>query len=517
MKNNFKILKKLVALLLIVIVPVLSFEETAYAQSSKDEEQVALCTTKAVLTAAGINAGKNIVSTVPTGAAQGLVSKEALASATVGAGAGAASKAAGTSVAVPVADAILTTLTGTIAGVSAAHASLQDVTKMNLDMLAYSLAQCALTQLTNNTIAWIQGGFNGSPKFSVDLRSLTEDIAKGVSADFANQIRNLQSCDFTPNFIDDLADRVDIFPQLRRLPPKIQCPFPAQNVLASDFYNAGSGIAGKFTFKLMETALGDNGNRFGVNVLTNKELAARQAEAKATNDQKLSWSNGFTDIIDTDNCNFPQEVTDIASEMSPEMWAWEQKQYCKTTTPGKVIGDTLMKQLGVKTDRIGFADNMNKLISALIDELTSEAVHGIFKAANNATPAGGPSHNPAVMGGGATGSSFSTGTASTVSNGTISKLASTTVTLDASITFTGSPLTTYFIWTTSATDILTPTGTATAEYTYKGDPADATNPPSFSATLTGLTSSTTYNFRAVGVTNAGVRWYGAPQSFTTAP
>ena len=57
--------------------------------------------------------------------------------------------------------------------------------------------------------------------------------------------------------------------------------------------------------------------------------------------------------------------------------AW-QKAHCKTTTPGKIVGDQLTKTLGLDMDRLGFADNMNKIVSAFLDVMTQKTLRAVF-------------------------------------------------------------------------------------------------------------------------------------------
>lgn len=483
----------------LIFVPLFSFGSVASAAEvfgTNDAAEIATCTTGAI--AAGLATSAITLATQ---------------TATVGTAATAVTTASGlqTALSVPVADIVGNETLGTISGLNAAHTAFQDIGKMDLDSLAYGVAQCTLTQLTNNTVKWIQGGFSsGGPKFAVDTRALFEDIAKGVTADFANQIRGLQTCDFTPNFNLDLANSVQLsVPKNNKFPAKVACPFGAQNVSASQFYNDFS-TAG---WRGLASALNDSGNQFGVSVLTAQESQRRQQEVKQKEDQKLSWSNGFTDIIDTDNCTYPPEIAENASAMTQEDWAFYQREYCKTTTPGKIVGDSLMKAIGAETDRIGFADNMNKIISALINQLTKQAVTGLFTSANNALSNGGgaTNSNPGNTGGNTTSTgSTPTGTAPYVSNGTVA-YTSNTATLSGSILYPDLSGTAWFVWTTSATEILSPAGNSTPPYTYTAYLGAQTG---YTAQLSGLTPNTKYYFRAVGQTSQGL-WYGAPQSFTT--
>lgn len=373
MDHYFKILKKLIALLLIV--PFFSFGEVAYAQSTTDETNISNCVTQAIQE--GIAASATRLGVQEAGAL-------------LGASFGGTKPVVATALSVPVADATANITLGATQGLINVSNSFQDVLKMDLDAAAYSVAQCTLSQITDNTVKWIQGGFNGSPAFAVNVNQLFGDITTGVLENFSNQIKNLEACDFTINFKYDLADSVQLSTPKNKFPAQIKCPFSPQTVTASQFYNDRSS----FSWKLMETALSDRGNRFGVSAITAQEAERRQQEAKTKADQKLSWSNGFADVLETDpsKCNYPADIYDSytgwTSKSNPASgdyigdaaMKFIQNESCPTTTPGKMIGDTLMKAIGAKQDRLGFADNMNKIISALIGELTKEATKDFFKA-----------------------------------------------------------------------------------------------------------------------------------------
>ena len=125
----------------------------------------------------------------------------------------------------------------------------------------------------------------------------------------------------------------------------------------------------------------ENGNPFGVALLTGNELALRSSEKEEVRKQELSWANGFTNIVDTENCNYPSttrgrydlnEDGNITKDEWDELVADEmmtnadvreyQKIYCKTTTPGKLLGDKLSESTGVDMQRLGLIDSINKII-----------------------------------------------------------------------------------------------------------------------------------------------------------
>lgn len=274
------------------------------------------------------------------------------------------------------------------------------VGKNLLDAAAYAAAQNLLDQLTKNTIAWIRGGFHGSPSFAVDTNAIVNQITDNIAGGMIASLKNIAVCDFTATYKDDLINSIDLSAQAQpySYAQKAKCPFKQDYVFkASDFYSDFK----KGGWTLMGASLEDGGNPYGLQMITAQEQAAREGKALAASNQKLSWSNGFKDVIDITSCEYPPELyyhagdpnpvnpdmvlteeeakmmTD-ASFADPAVAAALQDQYCTTATPGKVVGDQLTQTLGVDMDRIGFSDNMNKIISAFLDTATQEAVRSIF-------------------------------------------------------------------------------------------------------------------------------------------
>ncbi len=265
------------------------------------------------------------------------------------------------------------------------------------DCIVYNAGQKMLEQLTNNTVAWIQGGFHGAPSFSVNTHEVFLDLADMVAGDLARELRGIATCDFRVNFKNDLANEVELSSKRQyKFNSSVECPFPETfNLNSSDFYN---GI-NKWSWEGLEYAMQENGNPFGVAILTGNELALRSSEKEEVRKQELSWANGFTNIVDTENCNYPsttlgrydenedgnitQDEWDqlVADEMITKAEVREyQKIYCKTTTPGKVLGDKLSEAMDVDMQRLGLVDSINKIIGAVISQVTKQAAIGVFNA-----------------------------------------------------------------------------------------------------------------------------------------
>lgn len=256
--------------------------------------------------------------------------------------------------------------------------------RISVDSAAYAAGQLLLNQVTDNTITWIRGGFNGSPSFDVNPEKLLLGLADGVAGNTARQIRGLTNTSFSSTFINDLSNSVELSTRndaSAKFAAQLRNPFPS-TINPSSFYTPGANtFQQNGGWKAFEAALEDSGNGFGTRVLVGEELAVRQETAQKIQETKLARSNGFMDIVDTGNCAYPegQEAFDaIDWEYDPGGKANWQKMYCATKTPGKVVGDQLTKALGVDMDRLGFVDNINKILGAVIRELTSSAVKSLF-------------------------------------------------------------------------------------------------------------------------------------------
>lgn len=264
------------------------------------------------------------------------------------------------------------------------------------DCLIYTMGQLMLNNLTESTVNWIKGGFNGSPSFATNINVLLDGANDIIGGDFVRQLRGVAVCDFTPSFRMDLANGLDLSSKSNRnmFKDKVKCPFgsgPLFSYPASAFYEDFS----RGGWRAFEATMDDAGNPFGVAISTSRELNLRQQKAADTQKQQLSWSGGFADLHKTDNpalCGYPSDLlpmmiantpTIITNPDDPNYLGTEniifyQKTYCPVTTPGKIVQDQLSQTLGTDMNRIGLADSLDKIIQTLITTLVQDAVKGIY-------------------------------------------------------------------------------------------------------------------------------------------
>lgn len=454
--------------------------------------------------------------------------------------------------------------TGATAATTGLDLAWSAVGKNLLDYAAYTAAQNLLTQLTNNTVKWIQGGFHGSPSFAVDTDQILTEIADSIAGNLVLKIRGLQTCNFTASYKDDLANAIYLEPKKRDyiFDNKATCPFREDyNFKASDFYAGAS----RFTWDAFGSALEDSGNPYGLETITAKEKEKREAEAKTKKEKKLSWSNGYADVIDINSCNYPpglflqegslrvmtdEEMSNASTDLEamatsdgtnqvgmtqaeangynaqllsdPTFAKNIQDQYCKTTTPGKIVGDQLTKSLGIEMDRIGFADNMNKIIAAFLDQITQQTIRGVFGKGDRSWGSSGGSSRS----GGTSGNSGSWADAPAVEVTTLTpeNVTQTTAILKGSVNHAWyeANVSVWFRWsnTVFSRDALDASTYVTSKPSLYTTGDFSKQPQNFSVDLTGLTPNTIYYYNANMATSqtvADTNKYGEVLSFTTLP
>lgn len=398
MNRHFNILKS--SLVIATLVSSSLFTETAYAQnvqtSGLDASKMASCIASGEAVAIATQAAKSLVFT--GAAATGLTAGVA----------GGVVTAANAVLSVPVSDkavgantAAIAGSTGVVAVVKPLDAIDQHAVEPFLNTLAYNIGQCTVNAITDSTILWIQGGFKGSPNYAINTGQLFGELSDTIAGNLSREIlgfdvRGLALCDFTPTFKWDLANSVS---QSSRRKLNLACPFgsgPLLNFTASGFYAAGDkAFRENGGWTGFQASLEDTGNPFGNRILAGEELAARKDSGKSIAEKKLSQGNGFLDIVDTSSCHWDSagmtqsEFDAIDWSEDPKGKLLMQKIYCDTTTPGKIVSDQLTHSLNISMDRLGVADNLNKIITALVQQVLKGAVISIFQK-DNLPPAQAP-------------------------------------------------------------------------------------------------------------------------------
>ena len=177
-------------------------------------------------------------------------------------------------------------------------------------------------------------------------------------------------------------------------------------------------------------------------------------------------------------------------------------------------------------DRIGFADNMNKIVSAFLDTITQKTIRGVFGSGNSSASTGsvgGALGVGGVLGSGGTGLAHPV-IVTTTPAGAVN-ITQTTATITGMVTYAGTEanVRVWFKWSEApfTRESTTSTWTASPNPPISHSEPTSNQPQRFSAPLSRLVPNTTYYYQANVATSQIVNdpnsLRGEVLQFTTLP
>jgi hypothetical protein len=221
---------------------------------------------------------------------------------------------------------------------------------VSLDSLTFCLANTMIEYITKSTIAWAQGGFQGSPVFIEDPENFFRTIGDIEAGKFVTEITgsNLFCESFRPkiqiNLVRNHTRSIDQQSKVCTLTDRINGVKDLGNYLNGE----ESGSWQDF-FVLGNDATSNPNIAF---IDANEELKNRIGQKQNTLKQELTWGGGFLSIKDNEG---------------------------NITTPGKIIEGQLNDRLGSGQRRIEMADEFDELVQVLMDSIIEVAISEVFK------------------------------------------------------------------------------------------------------------------------------------------
>ncbi len=226
-----------------------------------------------------------------------------------------------------------------------------------LDGVAWYAVNLILQQLTQETINWINSGFQGSPAFVTNLGGFMQGIGDEVAGNFLEGTALNFLC--SPLQLDiKLALNLQYKSGRDFGKGSAQaCTLSKVTSNVESFMN-GNFLAGGWDGWFQMTTNAQN-NPYGAMLLGQWELSERLSNARGQEYKRLDFGNGFLSR---------QECFTITEGPAAGV------QECQTVTPGSTIKDTLDRTLGIPVDRIMVADEINEIIAALFTQLAKMAM-----------------------------------------------------------------------------------------------------------------------------------------------
>lgn len=236
-----------------------------------------------------------------------------------------------------------------------------------LDSVAYTVTNLIIEKMAASTVNWINTGFKGSPAFVTNPESYFKNIGDQIAGDYIFNNPNL-------NFLcGPISARIKIaltanYNQERQW----QCTLTDVGRNLGDFMNQFENGGWNSFFEVTQRT---QNNPIGAYLQAENQLNLQIATVQDTKEKQLNWGSGFLSY---------EECTTVTSTSISEVPGSNESSslgsidtHCSITTPGSVIENKLNSVLGISDNRLAAADEINEIVSALLNQLTLKIVGGI--------------------------------------------------------------------------------------------------------------------------------------------
>ncbi len=231
---------------------------------------------------------------------------------------------------------------------------------LSWDSIAYMSGKVLLSALTNSVIDWINSGFEGNPLFITDFGMYMQDAADQATGQFfkeflSPEVYNAICSPFRAQLHLALKSRYTYAYRMR-------CTLSTVIGNTTDFSNS---LRGGDWGQWMSISLNPQNDPNMALLASLDELSARQSAAVNRAQTESIFNAGF---LGMKKC--VEYYTD----------EWTGGQMCiryENTSPGKWVSDELSSATGIEFQRLGLADDLNKILASLIFQLFSQLTQGI--------------------------------------------------------------------------------------------------------------------------------------------
>ncbi len=226
---------------------------------------------------------------------------------------------------------------------------------LSWDNIAYIAAGVALDAATDSIVTWIRNGFQGQPGFITDPEAFLTDAADQATGAFFKEFLSPE----VYNFICS-PFRIDLQIGLKSTntyAQRMRCTLSTVLANAQNGVEFGSSIRNGDWGDWMSATLSMQNNPGGALLMSLDELSYRQDHARDTAKTESIFNAGFLSMKEC--------VEEYADE-------WTGETICvkyTATSPGKWVSDTLSQATGIDMQRLGVADEIDEILTALITEL----------------------------------------------------------------------------------------------------------------------------------------------------
>jgi len=263
------------------------------------------------------------------------------------------------------------------------------------DSLAWMAANIVIRRLVDETVNWINSGFEGSPFFVTNPGDFLMDAADQASGLFLAKLRLTGLCyDWTPRI--ELALRLQ-----RPFQQRMQCTLSRvisnYEAFINDFINGG------WAGWIAMTSQPQN-NIYGAYLEASGELTRTIMNAQNQAQTKANWGKGFLSqevcsqgALDQAAYNSCMHPTGAGPAGTDAICKKAACSHFEIQTPGTTIENRLTQALGSDVQRLISADEFNEILSALFGQLIQKGISAIGKAVAGGGGGSTFSNNPEAL------------------------------------------------------------------------------------------------------------------------
>ncbi len=265
--------------------------------------------------------------------------------------------------------------------------------------LALGIAKYLLAQMTDQIVQWINGGFNGEPFFVTNPGQFFKDIGDEILGDmilgsdlaflcspFKVNIQLALTLNYSNKYSAEYSK-------------KSKCTLSDVVNNMDDFYEDFEEGGWEGWISLTQNP---NNNIYGAYLESAAEAQMRIGKKVVEKKLELDWGGGFLsqEVCEEDDGRGLEEGEVVKDADGNEVEGGDEyydgiegDEICKIVTPGQTIAGVLDKQLGVPADQLGVADNLDKIINALADQVFQQFLAGAQGLLGSSKDSSGNSSN----------------------------------------------------------------------------------------------------------------------------
>ncbi len=244
-------------------------------------------------------------------------------------------------------------------------AAKQRTSQSVITCIVKTIAQAAIDQITRSIVGWINSGFNGQPSFVTNFNQYFANVADQAAGEF---IKGSALSFLCSPFSAQI--KIAIAQSYANRNSAASCSLTKVTNNVNGFLR-GAWSNGGWGSMLQMTTMPVN-NRYGAYAYGEISLKGYTANAQNVANRNIS-PGGFIAV---------QKCKDSPLNIAMGPGQGTAPKNCETTTPGQVVQDSLKTSFDSSINQLQVAQNINEIISALVNQLILKSLYGGLANAN---------------------------------------------------------------------------------------------------------------------------------------